>query len=406
MHFSKVLFNSQTEMKEVLAMVATDVSRIRIMRIIARMNLGGPAVQISWLIRGINILEFNQQLFTGRCDIHESDYLETVATDVTAIRINGLGRGVTLVGDLIAFIQLIKEIRKFKPHIIHTHTAKAGFLGRIASIISMHPSIRVHTYHGHLLFGYFGKIKKSIIVFSEKILAIVTNHLLAVGDNVMQDLLQAKIGRKEKFSVMPPGLELGDLPDKLKARENLKISSSLMYCSFIGRVTQIKRPDRFLDVVSEVSKRNINLHFLIAGDGQLLNSCRERINRENLPITILGWQSKVENVLSASDIVLLTSDNEGTPLSLIQAGMAGIPVVSTNVGSVSEIVRNGVTGILTSRDVKEIADALEVLVRDETLREQLGRAGRSHTVTNYSSKRLVNDHEKLYKKLLSNLTNS
>jgi glycosyltransferase involved in cell wall biosynthesis len=151
----------------------------------------------------------------------------------------------------------VREVRKFKPHVIHTHTAKAGFLGRIASIISLQPSIRVHTFHGHLLNGYFGSFKRLLVVIAEKFLAIFTDQLLAVGDKVRQDLLHAGIGRMEKFSLMPPGLEIGDLPSKVESQEFFDLDSERVQCACIGRVTRIKRPDRFLDVVSEINKRNV-----------------------------------------------------------------------------------------------------------------------------------------------------
>ena len=377
-------------------------SQIRVMRIIARMNVGGPAVQVSGLMRSLNAAEFEHRLFTGFCSEDEADYLDTVATDVTAVRIEGFGRRVSMGGDIRAFISLVKEIRTFKPHVIHTHTAKAGFLGRLASLVSLQNSVRVHTFHGHLLTGYFGSFKRTLIVIAEKSLAFVTRQLLAVGDKVRQDLLEAGIGSKEKFGLMPPGLAIGNLPPKNDALTFFGLKNERLQCAFIGRVTQIKRPDRFLDVVSEIKKRQISLDFFIAGDGELLEVCRERIIAENLPVKVLGWQSNIEKVLSAADIVVLTSDNEGTPLSLIQAGMAGLPVVSTSVGSVPEVVLDGATGLITSLDVQEIADALEKLVSDIALRAQLGIAAQEFTLANFGVQRLVRDHELLYKKLLSN----
>jgi len=379
---------------------------IRVMRIIARMNVGGPAVQVSGLMRGFDTTEFDHRLYTGYCAADEADYLDTVATDVKAVRIQGFGRRVSLGGDLKAFISLVSEIRDFKPHVIHTHTAKSGFLGRIASIISMQPSIRVHTFHGHLLNGYFGPFKRKLVVIAEKSLAFFTDELLAVGDKVRQDLLNAGIGTKNKFGLMPPGLGIGPLSPKEDSQKVLGLTSDRLQCAFIGRVTQIKRPDRFLNVVSELKKREIELDFFIAGDGELLEMCRERIKKEGLPVTILGWQSDIERVLSAADIVVLTSDNEGTPLSLIQAGMAGLPVVTTNVGSVPEVVLEGSTGIVTGLDVQELAAALEKLVNDKVLRSKLGAVAQEFTLSNFGVKRLVHDHEVLYKKLLSSRAKS
>ena len=381
-------------------------SPIRVMRIIARMNVGGPAVQVSGLMRGFNSAEFDHRLYTGFCATDEADYLDSVATDVEAIRIEGLGRSVSLGGDIKAFISLVEAIRDFKPHIIHTHTAKAGFLGRIASLLSLQKSVRVHTFHGHLLNGYFGSFKRTFIVIAEKSLSFITQQLLAVGDKVRQDLLEAGIGSKRKFGLMPPGLAIGNLPSKKDALTFFGLDNERLQCAFIGRVTQIKRPDRFLDVVSEIKKRNISLDFFVAGDGELLKACRKRIIAEDLPVKVLGWQSNIEKVLSAADIVVLTSDNEGTPLSLIQAGMAGLPVVTTNVGSVPEIVLNNVTGLIAGLGVQEIADALEKLVTDKALRAQLGSAAQDFTLANFGVERLVHDHQELYKKLLASRAKS
>jgi len=381
-------------------------SPIRVMRIIARMNVGGPAVQVSGLTRGLHATEFDHRLYTGFCADDEADYLDTVAMDIGALRIDGFGRRVSLGADVKAFLSLVKEIRSFKPHVIHTHTAKAGFLGRIASIASFHPSIRVHTFHGHLLNGYFGSFKRFLVVLAEKILAMFSHQLLAVGDKVRQDLLAAGVGTIDKFSLMPPGLQISDLPNKSASRDFYGLSSQKLKCAYIGRVTRIKRPDRFLDVVGEMKKRGVDIEFFMAGDGELLKNCRTRIAHESLPVDVLGWQSDIERVLSAADIVLLTSDNEGTPLSLIQAGMAGLPVVTTRVGSVPEVVLDGVTGIITSLDIQEIADALEKLAKNAELRARMGAAAQVFTLSNFGVDRLVHDHEQLYKKLLANRAKS
>ena len=176
--------------------------------------------------------------------------------------------------------------------------------------------------------------------------------------------------------------------------------------AFSGRVTQVKRPDRFLDVVSEIKKRGVAIEFFMAGDGELLEYCRKRIVDEDLPVKILGWQSEIEKVLAAADVVVLTSDNEGTPLSLIQAGMAGLPVVTTRVGSIPEVVLDGVTGIITSLEVQKIADAIEKLANSSELRAQMGAKAQEFTLANFGVKRLVYDHEELYKKLIANRAKS
>jgi glycosyltransferase involved in cell wall biosynthesis len=378
-----------------------EAQKIRVMRIIARMNVGGPAVQVSGLMRGFDEQVFDQKLVTGFCAADEADYLEKVATDVKAVRIDGLGRSIKPRADLTALFAIIKEIRRFKPDVIHTHTAKAGVVGRVASIFSGHKSVRVHTFHGHLLNGYFGAGKTKLVILVEKFLALSTDQLLAVGVKVKDDLLAVGIGNQDKFGVMPPGLQLAEVPSRVSARKELGLNDDATYCAFIGRVTQIKRPDRFLDVVAEIRSRGIDLHFIVAGAGELLQYCQDRAKAENLPVTFLGWREDIEVVLAAADFVLLTSDNEGTPLSLIQAGMVGIPVVATNVGSTNEIVVDGETGLLTDLSVDQLANAVAKVATDSALRAKMGAAGKEYTMDRYGVSRLVKDHQDLYLRLLN-----
>ncbi len=379
---------------------ARRTQKIRVMRIIARMNVGGPAVLVTGLMRGLDDSSFEQILVTGYCGSDEADYIEKVAPDIKAIRVSSLGRSVKPLSDLSALISIVREIRKFKPDVIHTHTAKAGVVGRIASVISGHKSIRIHSFHGHLLNGYFSSFKTRLVILIEKLLALFTHQLLADGVNIKNDLLQVGIGNEKKFAVMSPGLRLKGSPSKSEARKELMLDDNLFYCAFIGRVTQIKRPDRFLDVVAESKVRGVNVHFIVAGEGDLLQYCKDRVQAEYLPVTFLGWREDIEVVLAAADLVLLTSDNEGTPLSLIEAGMLGIPVVATNVGSVSEIVLDGETGLITDLSVENLADAVARLAEDGDLRERIGSAGKNYTLAKYGLARLVKDHQDLYKRLL------
>ena len=376
-------------------------SQIKVLRIIARMNVGGPAVQVSGLMRGFDQEIFEQELLTGFCAADEADYLEKVATDVKAIRIDGLGRSIKPRADLTALFAIAKEIRRFKPDVIHTHTAKAGVVGRIASLLSGQRSIRVHTFHGHLLHGYFGTPKTKLVILIEKFLALFTDQLLAVGKQVQDDLITVGIGNLRKFAVMPPGLQLENVPTKAAARKELGLEPNEIYCAFIGRITQIKRPDRFLDVTSQVQADNVKVHFIVAGAGEKLTYCQDRVSSENLPVTFLGWREDIEVVLAAADFVILTSDNEGTPLSLIQAGMVGIPVVATNVGSTNEIVVDGQTGFLTDLSVEQLAQAVTKLATDSDLRAKMGAAGKEYTLARYGVERLVKDHQDLYLRLLN-----
>jgi glycosyltransferase involved in cell wall biosynthesis len=366
------------------------------MQIIARMNVGGPAVIVADLMRGLDPARFSQELITGYCDENEADYLETVATDISATRIAGLGRSISPLADLRAFISLIAKIKKEKPDVIHTHTAKAGVLGRLAAMMAGSKALRIHTFHGHLLHGYFAGWKITLVVAIEKYLAKHTDYLIAIGNQVRIDLLAVEIGREDQYRTFFPGLPKPGAYDKNAERLKLGLSPEKVYCTYVGRLTQIKRPDRLLEVAALTAKSHPKLHFLIAGEGELFTTSKERAVAENLPVTFLGWRSDIAQLFSASDLAILTSDNEGIPLTLIQAAQAGLAIVAPNVGSISDIVLDGKSGILTKPNSAEMAIAVGKLVDSAGLREQYGDAGRSHSDQNFSLTKSLADHGLLY----------
>jgi glycosyltransferase involved in cell wall biosynthesis len=370
--------------------------RIKVMQIIARMNVGGPAVIVAELMRGLDSSRFEQVLITGYCDETEADYLDEVATDIKATRIAGLGRSVSLVADFKAFIGLVQTIKSFKPDVIHTHTAKAGVLGRVASIIAGRGATRIHTFHGHLLHGYFAEWKTRLVIAIEKFLAKRTHYLVAIGNEVKKDLLKVGIGHENQYSVFFPGLPQPHTAHKSDLRKHLELDPAAIYCTFVGRLTQIKRPDRLLDIASAIVKREVPIHILVAGEGELFESSKARAVAENLPVTFLGWRKDIDDLFAASDIAILTSDNEGIPLTLIQAAQAGLPIVAPAVGSISDIVENDKTGFLTSPQPGAMASALSALATDNELREQLGIAGKARADEYFSLDRMLRDHTEIY----------
>ncbi len=376
-------------------------SKIRVLRIIARMNVGGPALQIFGISSHLDTREFEQILITGYCEETELDFLVEHEVPIPVIRVPGFGRKIGVLSDLQAFISIRKIIRDFRPHIVHTHTAKAGVLGRIASITSFKKQKRVHTFHGHLLHGYFSPLITKIVIHVERALAKKTHMLISVGEQVRDDLLEQKIGVFEKFRVIPPGLELHIDTSKEKARSDLGLSASSTYFAWIGRVVPIKDPLRLVSLATIVKNENSNIRFVVAGDGPLKDELQRIAMDKHLPIDFLGWQPEIENVLAACDAVILTSLNEGTPLSLIQAQMSGKPVISTNVGSISEIVDVGVSGFVGDFDDKSMASLILKLSEDETLRESMGRAGAEYATKKYSVQRLASDHKDAYRYLLN-----
>jgi len=358
------------------------------------MNVGGPALQVSTLMRGLDRELFDQRLFAGFVGPDEADYVNQRAPDVQVCRVPTLGRAVRPTDDLRALWELTTAMRQFRPHIVHTHTAKAGALGRAAAVLARVP-VRVHTFHGHLLRGYFSPAKTRLVVQTERRLASVTDQLVAVGRTVRDDLLTAGIGRPAQYAVVPPGTTLAPGPGRSEARRQLGLPQDSLVVAYVGRVTKIKRPDRFLAVAREVRRAVPAARFLVCGDGDLHGDLESAADLDD-SLHLLGWRADVETVYAATDMVLLTSDNEGMPVSLIEAGLAGVPAVATNVGSVGEVVHNGETGLLAGPDVEELAQHTIQILRDDQLRGRMGEQARMWTTQRFGAERLVQDTHDLY----------
>jgi len=294
----------------------------------------------------------------------------------------------------------VKEIRQFQPDIIHTHTAKAGFVGRLAAGFSRAPVSVVHTYHGHLLHGYFGPLTTRLVVLMERLLEPISDHLVAVGEKVRTDLLVAGIGNRTEFSVINPGIKLPEVPSRADSARELGLDPSKRYLAFIGRITHIKRPDRWPEIASTIIKDYPATEFLVVGDGDELEQLQQHAAQAHLPFHFLGTRSDITTILAITEGVILTSDNEGTPISLIEAGMAGVPVVATDVGSVAEVVGDGITGWLTTTQPDQIAQAVGELLENPTQARIRGAQGRVVTLETFGFDRFIQDYTRLYHDLV------
>ncbi|MER6614221.1 glycosyltransferase [Streptomyces xantholiticus] len=370
------------------------IPRLRVMRVIARMNIGGPAVQVSALVRGMDPGRFEHRLVTGFVGQDEADHLDQRAPGLPVHRISGLGRAVRPTDDARCLAELVAAMRRFRPHIVHTHTAKAGALGRTAAVLARVPS-RVHTFHGHLLHGYFSPAKTKVVVAAERGLAALTDRLVAVGGRVRDDLLAAGIGQPGQYTVVPPGTRLAPAPDPTKARSMLGLPQGCPVVAYVGRITGIKRPDRLLAVAREVHRAVPEAHFVVCGAGDFRPD-PQAVAELGDSLHQLGWRADVETVYAAADMVLLTSDNEGMPVSLIEAGLAGLPTVATDVGSVAEVVQHGTTGFLAAPRTADLARHTVTLLRDAQLRREMGGRARAFTTRRFGEERLVADTQALY----------
>jgi glycosyltransferase involved in cell wall biosynthesis len=372
---------------------------IRVLRVIARMNVGGPAWQVSVLTRGLENDQFTSQLVCGEISEGEADFLALRDPQLPVTRISTLGRSINAFDDVRALWQLIRIMQKMKPHIVHTHTAKAGMLGRVAAIVTRVP-IKVHTFHGHVLHGYFSPLVTRIFIQIERILGRFSHGIVSVGSQVRDDLLAVGVGSPNKYTVIAPGVASSEPVGKDSARESLELPPDAHVALFIGRLTQIKRPDRLLEAFSLVLEKDPSAVLLMAGEGELFADTKVLGAHLGDAIRFLGWRSDLAVLFAAADVAVLSSDNEGMPVTLIEASMAGVPCVTTDVGSAREVVLDNETGFVVPTDSVAIAQALVTLFANEQLRNEMGAAATRHTTTHFSSTRLVKDHVDLYRRLI------
>jgi glycosyltransferase involved in cell wall biosynthesis len=373
--------------------------KVRILRIIARMNTGGPAIQVTNLMKSLPETMFEQLLITGYCPQNEQDYLETHNIDVNFRKIKQLGRALNPVKDMLALYEIRKAIKEFKPDIIHTHTFKAGLIGRLAAKTVTNRTLLVHTFHGHLLNGYFGMLGTSVVIGIERVLARGTTRLISVGAKVKDDLLERGIGHPEQYVVINPGFKI-DQPQEL-SRSEYGLSESDFVCGWFGRITKIKRADRVLEIskIAEfLTKKPVT--FLIVGDGEDRNVLERQVNQSNLPIKFVGWQVDVASLMNLCDLVICTSENEGTPISLIEAQMLGRPVISTNVGSVQEVILPGKTGFALDYDPQKFWEKIEYLSNHPEELQKLSKQASTFALQQFSLARFISGHIDLYSKVL------
>ena len=373
--------------------------KIKVVHVVTRMNTGGVAVLISELVTGMDPENFEVHLISGACSVDEEDFIQARGLDLRQISIPSMQRSLKPFLDLMAFLRIVKELKRLKPDIVHTHTSKAGLLGRIAARIATPKAKVVHTFHGHLLHGYFAKPATLFITLIERALARISDVLISMGSEVKANLLDAKIGKPHQFQVAFPGVR------EKKANSNNQQAMKFrdthlqnVIFTFVGRLSPIKRCDRIIETAIQVKDDSTKPHFLIIGDGELRESLE--IQGRDLPITFLGWESHTEDWLAISDAGILLSDNEAVPLALIEAGLAGLPVIATNVGSMGDVVENELNGYLVEPNINEIASKVVEICKLPELRKELGRRGKERARQRFSVEAMINKHQEIYSQLI------
>jgi glycosyltransferase involved in cell wall biosynthesis len=385
---------------------------VRVVRIIARLNIGGPAIQAITLTKVLGPRGYRTTLVRGS-ESPEEGTMDGLAAElgVRPVRVAALRRDPGA-HDLVALAQVWLIIARERPRIVHTHAAKGGTIGRAAALLQP-PGRRpllVHTYHGHSLRGYFSPGVERVYTAIERFLAGRTDRLIAVSEEVRDDLVRLGVAGAGRFDVVHLGFALepflaGEAERRTagaRVRGELGIPAQARVVTLVARLVAIKRVDRFLRVAARLAG-DPETRFLIVGDGDLRAELEAAAAAAGLDgrLTWAGFRTDMASVCFASDVVVLTSDNEGTPVSLIEAQAAGRPVVSTRVGGVASVVDDGRTGLLAAVDDDEgLAAAVAGLLADPERAQRMGAAGRERVRSMFSLERLVNDVDRLYAGLL------
>jgi glycosyltransferase involved in cell wall biosynthesis len=387
----------------------TGTMPVRVLRIIARMNVGGPAIHAALLTNRLDPARYDSLLATGALAAGEASYLDLFGQRVDAlVEIPDLGREIHPWRDLNAYRALAEQIRRFKPDIVHTHTAKAGLLGRLAARRAGVPVV-IHTFHGHVLQGYFSKPKEELFVRAERHLARSSSALIAVSTTVRDELLARGIGRPEQFHVIPLGFDLSSFlsvgAETGSLQAELGIPPGAPIVAIVARLVPIKAHDVFLEVFQKVLSKFPDAVAVIAGDGERRRELEALARAKNIfsSTRFLGWRRDLTRVYSDSRVVVLTSRNEGSPVTLIEAMACARPVVATRAGGVAELV--GDAGILCNIDD---ADALSrgviQVLSDPRLAADLGARGRARVARTFDQNRLVEDIDALYQRCLARVS--
>jgi glycosyltransferase involved in cell wall biosynthesis len=382
----------------------------RVLRVIARMNIGGPAHHVSMLSGRLAPGRFRTLLVHGSLPPGEGSFEWLADKEGCSVKVlASLGPDIRPLADLNALVALTRVMRAYRPQIVHTHTAKAGVVGRLAAVVAVRPRpIIVHTYHGHVLEGYFGPLVSGVYRFVERRLAAVSDCLIGVSRATVDDLVRLRVAKPDRFRVVPLGLDLDRFmrPDRqaagaLRARHGIGPDDVLV--AFVGRLVPIKRADLVLRAIAAARQETAAVRLIVVGDGP------ERTRLESLAdelqlgdaVRFLGYLDDSSVAAAAADLAILASDNEGTPVALIEAAAAGRPAVATAVGGVPEVVVPGAGLLAPAGDHAALAAAVVRLASDGDLRAQMGTRAREHVRRTFTIERLLRDVEALYDELLA-----
>jgi glycosyltransferase involved in cell wall biosynthesis len=379
----------------------------RVLRVFSRLNVGGPSLHVVLLSAGLRERGYETRLVVGQESAREGDLLELAAArGVDWTRLAGLGREVRAWADARALAGLVRLMREFRPAIVHTHAAKAGVLGRLAAHLTGRP-VLVHTFHGHVLHGYFGPLRSAAYRLVERALGSRTDAVLAVSEGVKRELLALGVAPARRVRVVELGLELEPLTRPLPRgvlRREAGIPAGAPLVGAVGRLVPIKDLATLLEAARLVREALPACRFVLVGDGEDRGRLEAEARRLGLAdvVHFAGWRADLAAVYGDLDLVANSSRNEGTPVALIEALAAGRPVVATRVGGTPDLLGEGERGLLVpAGEPGRLARAILDSLRDPEGSLARARAGRSHVLARHDVARLLEDIDRLYRDLLA-----
>jgi glycosyltransferase involved in cell wall biosynthesis len=354
------------------------MSETKVLHIIARMNVGGTARYVGELVKGIQ----GSKLATGF--VQDNEIEDKILEEIPFIRVKHLGRKISPLNDIKSWFELRRIIKELNPEVIHTHTFKAGLIGRL----SLRSNKKIHTFHGHLFEdSSFSNFAKFFIIKFERILAHRTQLLISVGEKVGEELREKKIGKNQKWMSIPPGISPLASINKIEAREKLGLPPDGFLVGWLARMVPVKNPDLFVNIARSLPE----IKFAMAGGGELL----DKIKKSAPPnLYVIGW-SDAAHFWSAIDLALSTSVNEGMPISLIEAQMEGIPIIATNVGSTSEVMLINKTGLIAETK-SEFASGILHLINEKSIYEKMKTKAKSESISRFDLHSFIDTHLKVY----------
>lgn len=360
---------------------------MRIVLVIARFNIGGTSRYIFELVKNLSSMGYEFLILVG--NVQDGEAEDPALMDLPFRRISKLGRRISLFDDISARREIRQHIKVFNPDIVYSHTFKAGLLCRIGKV----SGVNIHAFHGHLFNDpEFLGIKKYFIIFIERLLARKSSRIVVVGKKVSRELLERKIGTFNQHIVIPPGVDPLNLRSKSEARQLLGlVAEERPIVVWMARVTAVKDPAKFIELARHLPEAK----FLLVGKGDLFISLKSDLP-ENL--SMLGWQSP-SLIWAIADICISTSLNEGMPIALIEAQLAGVPVIALDAGSVSEVIVNNLTGYVIPVFNSEFISKVKELIHDAKLRLSQSQSAESNAKMNFSVDKMVKLHDKLFKEL-------